>query len=112
VVSQRNSCSLGCLVLHSGVLLCMSAPNERVVNVNVVLCTWQAVGVSSFLSMIGLVSGLSLIATALVFPPMCYWQRFSQQAGVAMKALLLVLIIVGSIGAVFTTYLAAKKVSF
>lgn len=90
----------------------MSAPNERVVNVNVVLCTWQAVGVSSFLSMIGLVSGLSLIATALVFPPMCYWQRFSQQAGVAMKALLLVLIIVGSIGAVFTTYLAAKKVSF
>lgn len=71
----------------------------------------QAVGVSSFISMVGLVSGLSLIATALVFPPMCYWKRFSNQLSVPFKALLAVLIAVGTAGAVFTTYLAAQKVS-
>ena len=71
----------------------------------------QAVGVPSFISMVGLVSGLSLIATALVFPPMCYWQRFSSQLSVPFKALLLVLIVVGTAGAVFTTYLAAQKVT-
>lgn len=71
-----------------------------------------AVGVKSFLSMIGLVSGLALIATALVFPPLCYWKRFhvKREMSLLFQGFLLVLICVGIAAAAFTTFLAAQKV--
>lgn len=64
----------------------------------------------SFTNIVGLVSGLALIATALVFPPLCYWKRFSESLSGPFKALLGFLIVLGSVLAVWTTYAAAKKI--
>lgn len=38
----------------------------------VALVALLAIAIPQFLTIVGLVSGLSLIATSLVFPPMCY----------------------------------------